>query len=77
MISNELLNEIITKNESFGIKTEFYSGDSSVLGYAEGNTIYLNTNSDSILIANKHELLHFYEETETFKRSSNRFSRYR
>ena len=61
--------EIERFNRTFGIETVFYYDDEMVCGYEENNTIYLNLNSNKELKkVNMHELLHFYEETEVFKK---------
>ena len=60
-------------NKTFGINTVFYYDDEIVCGYEENNTIYLNLNSNKELKkVNMHELLHFYEETEVFKKIKER-----
>ena len=59
--------KIIEFNKQFGIKTEFIT-DSEIEGYSLGNTIYINENSNDIEKVNKHELLHFFENDETFQR---------
>ncbi len=65
--------EIESFNKIFGINTVFYYDDKSVCGYEENNTIYLNLNSNKDLEkVNMHELLHFYEETEVFKKIKER-----
>ena len=65
--------EIESFNKIFGINTIFYYDDKSVCGYEENNTIYLNLNSNKDLEkVNMHELLHFYEETEVFKKIKER-----
>ena len=57
--------EIIKFNEQFGIKTIFCDlGD--IVGYSENNTIYLNEHAEDLQKINNHELLHFFEDTETF-----------
>ena len=65
--------EIERFNRTFGIETVFYYDDKIVCGYEENNTIYLNLNSNKELKkVNMHELLHFYEETEVFKKIKER-----
>lgn len=59
--------KIIEFNKQFGLKTEFIT-DSEIEGYSLGNTIYINENSNDIEKVNKHELLHFFENDETFQR---------
>ena len=54
------------KNKMLGIETIFYNENSTVLGYKEGKTIYLNEDYDDLEKLNMHEVLHFYENTETF-----------
>src|SRR5574344_1672628 len=62
--------EIKKLNKSYNIKTVFYYDDSLILGYAEANTIYLNLNNQgtkTLEEINRHELFHFFEETNRFK----------
>ena len=60
--------KIIRFNSKLGIKTEFFYGDDDILGYSEGNTIYLNLNSNQDFEkTNRHEVLHFFEDTEEFQ----------
>ena len=59
--------KIIEFNNQFGLKTEFIT-DSEIEGYSLGNTIYINENSNDIEKVNRHELLHFFENDETFQR---------
>lgn len=67
-MNNNIKQKIIEYNSQFGIKTEFITaGD--VLGYSLGNTIYINESIEQDYErTNKHELLHFYENTEEFER---------
>ena len=58
--------KIIEINKRLGLNTEFIS-DQNIQGYSIGKTIYINEMGDIEKI-NKHELLHFYEETESFKK---------
>ena len=59
--------KIIELNRSLGLNTEFVA-DVDVLGYAFNNTIYINTGIEQDYErTNKHEILHFYEETERFQ----------
>ena len=59
--------EIVIDNAALGIKTAFFSKKKGVLGYAEGNTIYLNKYYEGELeLVNKHELLHFFENSKQF-----------
>lgn len=58
--------KIIEFNKRFGLNTEFIT-DSEIEGYSLGNTIYINENSSDIEKVNKHELLHFFENDETFQ----------
>ncbi len=66
-LSNEIKNKIINFNLSLGINTEFIK-DEHILGYSLNNTIYINEyiNQDYEK-TNKHELLHFYTNTNEFK----------
>ena len=60
--------KIVNFNNKLGIKTEFFYGDEEILGYSEGNTIYLNLNSNQDFEkTNRHEVLHFFEDTEEFQ----------
>lgn len=59
--------KIIEFNKQFGLNTEFII-DSEIEGYSLGNTIYINENSNDIEKVNKHELLHFFVNDETFQR---------
>ena len=65
---NETIKQrIVEFNNQFGIKTEFIT-DKDVLGYALGNTIYINENvKQDYEKTNRHELLHFFEETPEFE----------
>ena len=58
--------KIIEINKRLGLNTEFII-DEKIQGYSIGKTIYINEMGDIEKI-NKHELLHFYEETESFKK---------
>ena len=58
---------IIEFNNQFGIKTEFVTQE-DVMGYALGNTIYINESvQQDYEKTNRHELLHFFEETPEFE----------
>ncbi len=57
--------KIIEFNKQFGLNTSFFT-DTEIEGYSLNNTIYLNENSDDLEKVNKHELLHFFENDETF-----------
>ena len=58
---------IIEFNNQFGIKTEFVAQE-DVLGYALGNTIFINESvQKDYEKTNRHELLHFFEETPEFE----------
>ena len=66
LLKNEWRNQ--TNNNQFGIRTEFITGEST-LGYALGNTIYINTSiNQDYEKTNKHELLHFFEGTPEFEK---------
>ena len=59
--------KIIEFNKQFGLKTEFIT-DEDVLGYALGNTIYINENVEQDYErTNRHELLHFFEVLPEFE----------
>lgn len=61
------LEEIVLANNELGINTAFFCEDNGILGYSEGNTIYLNKYYNSDLeIVNKHEVMHFYEDSSQF-----------
>ena len=65
----EVKEQIINLNKSLGLKTEFCDCGEGILGYSMKDTIYLNINIEQDLEkTNKHEILHFYEETEAFKK---------
>ena len=67
-MDNETKERIIEFNKRFGLNTEFIT-DESVLGYALNNTIYINESIEQDYErTNKHELLHFFEETEEFQK---------
>ena len=60
-------NKIIEFNNQFGIKTEFIT-DGDILGYALGNTIYINESIEqNYEKTNRHEVLHFFEESPEFE----------
>ena len=63
--------KIVEFNKQFGLNTEFIT-DSEIEGYSLNNTIYLNENSDDLEKVNKHELLHFFENDETFRKIKER-----
>jgi len=59
---------IILDNEKLGIETVFFSENNGVLGYSEGNTVYLNKYYNSnLFLVNKHEVLHLFENSKQFK----------
>ena len=67
-MNEETKQKIIDFNNQFGIRTEFITGEST-LGYALGNTIYINTSiNQDYEKTNKHELLHFFEGTPEFEK---------
>ncbi len=70
----ELQNKIKLFNKLFGINTEFISME--YRGYSYKNTIYLNKELNELERINKHELLHFFTNNDTFKliRSSFKFN---
>lgn len=59
--------EIVLYNKKLGIETIF-SSDLETVGKVEGKVIYLNDNFEDLEKINKHEVLHFYEETKQFKK---------
>ena len=65
-MNEEIKQKIIDFNNKFGIQTEFIK-DEDVLGYALKNKIYINENAENDYEKiNKHELLHFFEDTSEF-----------
>ncbi len=59
---------IILFNKKIGLKTVFFNEENGVFGYSEGHTIYLNNFYEEYLYdVNKHEVLHFYENTNLFR----------
>lgn len=67
-MDNQTKERIIEFNKRFGLNTEFIT-DESVLGYALNNTIYINESIEQDYErTNKHELLHFFEDTEEFQK---------
>ncbi len=71
-MNEEIKQRIIEFNNRFGIKTEFIR-DESILGYALGRTIYINESIDQDYEkTNKHELLHFFENTPEFEKIKTR-----
>ena len=66
-MDNETKERIIQFNRRFGLNTEFIT-DENILGYALGNTIYINSSIEQDYErTNRHELLHFFEETPEFE----------
>jgi len=59
--------EIVLYNKNLGIETIF-SSELETVGKAEGKVIYLNDNFENLGQINKHEVLHFYEDTIQFKK---------
>lgn len=67
-MDNSIKQRIIEFNKKFNLKTEFITGE-DVLGYALKDTIYINESIEQDYEkTNKHELLHFYENTPEFKK---------
>ena len=67
-MDRETEERIIELNKKLGLRTEFIE-DEEVLGYSLGRTIYINIGIEQDYEkTNKHEILHFYEETEEFKK---------
>ena len=58
--------DIILSNEKLGIKTIFFNENNGILGYTENGVIYLNEFYDDLELANKHEILHLFEESKQF-----------
>ena len=70
-MNEEIKQKIIEFNNKFGIQTEFVK-DEDVLGYALNNKIYINENEEhDYEKTNKHELLHFFEDTQEFAEMKN------
>ena len=59
--------EIVLYNINLGIETIF-SSELETIGKVEGKVIYLNDNFEDLELINKHEILHFYEDTKQFKK---------
>jgi len=59
--------EIVLYNKKLGIETIF-SSELETVGKVEGKVIYLNDNFENLEQINKHEVLHFYEDTMQFKK---------
>ena len=59
--------EIVLYNKKLGIETIF-SSELETVGKTEGKVIYLNDNFENLEQINKHEVLHFYEDTKQFKK---------
>ena len=67
-MDDEIKERIIQINKQFGLKTEFIT-DENILGYALNDTIYINSSIEQDYErTNKHELLHFFEESEEFEK---------
>ena len=63
----ETKNRIVDFNRRFGLETKFIR-DENVLGYCLGRTVYINEVLEhDAERTNKHEVLHFFEETEEFE----------
>lgn len=66
-MNDEIKERIIQFNKQFELKTEFII-DENILGYALNDTIYINSSIEQDYErTNKHELLHFFEESEEFE----------
>ena len=66
-MDNETKERIIQFNRRFGLSTEFIT-DENILGYALGKTICINSSIEQDYErTNRHELLHFFEETPEFE----------
>ena len=71
-MDNNTKQRIIEFNKKFGLNTEFIT-DENILGYALGNTIYINSSIEQDYErTNKHELLHFFEDSEEFQKLKQR-----
>lgn len=63
-----IIENIKLNNQRLGIETIFYNANNDILGYSENNKIYLNTfYLDDIDLVNKHEILHFFCDSQQFK----------
>lgn len=61
--------DIILFNKKIGIRTVFFKEKNGVLGYSNGYTVYLNKfYRENLYSINKHEILHFYEDSNLFKK---------
>jgi hypothetical protein len=58
---------LILENSRLGLKTKFFNDKNGVLGYTENGVIFLNEFFDDIEKVNKHEVLHQFDSSETFK----------
>lgn len=62
------IDKVIADNAKFGIKTVVFNDDNGILGYTENGIIYLNQYySNDIELANKHEILHLFEDSKQFE----------
>lgn len=62
------IQKIVDSNKALGINTVFYYDNNGVLGCCEDGTIYLNrAYSNDFEKINKHEVLHFFEDSKQFK----------
>ena len=58
--------EIVLYNKQFGVDTIFSSKIETV-GYKDGYVIYINDDYEDLEKINKHELLHFFENSVQFQ----------
>lgn len=63
------IKDVVLQNNKLGINTVFYNEKNGALGYCENNTIFLNEfyDEETLRIVNRHEVLHFYENSKSFK----------
>ena len=66
------IRDIVLENNKLGINTVFYNDDNGALGYCENDTIFLNEfyDEDTLRLVNRHEILHFYENSKNLRGSS-------
>ena len=59
--------DIVLNNRKLGVKTVFFKEDNGILGYTEKGVVFLNEfYNDDLELANKHEVLHLFEESKQF-----------
>ena len=58
--------QIILENKKLGIETRFFTDPLGEHGYTENGVIYLNDAYMSMTQTNRHEVLHFFEDSTSF-----------